>query len=78
MQINSALNNALLGIQKGLTEMNKNAAKVASAAAFNSGNTMDIAQPLVDIQTNRLQVEANAKVMKSVDETLGSLLDIKA
>lgn len=78
MQITSALGNALYGIKKGLTDMNKNAAKVASADAFNSQNPMDIAQPLVDIQNNRLQVEASAKVMKTVDETIGSLIDIIA
>ena len=76
MQITSALGNALYGIKKGLTDMDKNAAKVASTDTFNSQNPTDIAQPLVDIQNNRLQVEASAKVMKTVDETIGSLIDI--
>ena len=76
MQITSALGNALYGIKKGLTDLDRNAAKVASADTFNSQNPTDIAQPLVDIQNNRLQVEASAKVMKTVDETIGSLIDI--
>lgn len=76
MQITSALGNALHGIQKGLTGMDKNAAKIAGA--FNAHNPTDIAQPLVDMQSNRLQVESSAKVMKTIDETIGSLIDIVA
>ena len=75
MQINSALGNALYGIQKGLTGMDKNAAKIASEDAFQSASSSDIAGPLVDIQNNRLQVEVNAKVVKTVNETLGKLID---
>ncbi len=78
MQISSALGNALQGIQKGLAGIDKNAAKIAGAAAFNSQNPADLAQPLVDIQNNRLQVEASAKVMKTVDATIGSLIDVVA
>ena len=78
MLINSALNNALYGIQKGLADMDKNAAKIASADAFNSQRAVDFAQPLGDMKINRLQVEVSAKVMKTVDDTIGSLLDIVA
>ena len=78
MQITSALGNALSGIQKGLTGIDKNAAQIASADAFNSQNPADFAQPLVELQSNRLQVELSAKVMKSVDETIGTLLDVVA
>lgn len=77
MQITSALGNALHGIQKGLTDMDKNAAKIASSEAFKS-QSADIAQPLVDLQNNRLQVAASAKVMTTVDETIGTLLDVIA
>jgi hypothetical protein len=78
MQISSALGNALHGIQKGLTGMDRNAATIASAEAFNSQNPANVAQPLVDMQNNRLQVEASAKIMKTVDATIGSLIDVVA
>lgn len=76
MQVTSALGKALYGMQKGLTDLDKNAAKIAGADTFNSQNPTDVAQPLIDMQNNRLQIEASAKVMKTVDETIGSLLDI--
>ena len=78
MQISAALGNALNGIQKGLTGVDKNAARIASADAFNSPNPADVAQSLVDMQSNRLQIEASAKVVKTLDETLGTLLDVVA
>ena len=78
MQIPSALSSALYGIQKGLTGIDKDAAQIASTGAFNSQNPADFAQPLVDLQSNRLQVEMSAKVMKSLDETIGTLLDVRA
>ena len=78
MQIPSAMNSALYGIQKGLTGMDKNAAQIASAGAFKSQNPADLAKSLVDMQSNRMQVEVSAKVMKSLDETLGTLLDVVA
>lgn len=78
MQITSALGNALHGIQKGLTDMDKNAAKIASTDAFKASSTTDVAAPLLDIQSNRLQVEASAKVMQTLDDTLGKLLDVIA
>jgi len=78
MPITSALGSALYGIQKGLTGIDKNAAQIASADAFNSQNPADFAQPLVELQSNALQVEMSAKVMKSLDETIGTLLDVVA
>ena len=78
MLIGSALGNALHGIQKGLTGMDKNAAKIASAEAFNSQDPAVVAQPLVDMQNNRLQVEVSAKIMKTVDATIGGLIDVVA
>ena len=78
MQITSALNNALYGIKKGLSEMDKTAAQIASRSAFHSQNPVDFAQPLVELQGSRIQVELSAMAMKSVDETIGSLLDAAA
>jgi hypothetical protein len=78
MHINSAVGSALYGIRKGLTGLDENAAKIASADTFNSPSTSDLARPLVKIQNNRLQVETSVKTLKTVDETIGSLIDVIA
>ena len=73
----SATSSAVQGIQRGLQGLNKNAAEIASAKRMD-GDGADDTQPMVEMMENRQQVEASAKVLKTVDETLGSLLDVKA
>jgi len=72
------MSNALQGIQKGLAGVDKNAAQIASADNFKSDNPASSAQALVELQNNRMQVEVSAKAMKSVNEAIGSLLDVVA
>ena len=72
------MNSALYGIQKGLADMKGNAAKLAGAEAFKRDNPADLAQALVELQNNRLQIEASAKALKTTDDTVGSLIDILA
>ncbi len=75
MEIKPAMQNALLGINRGMQGLARNAAEIASADSMRNGVPIE---PLVDAKMNRLQVEANVTVLKRVDETLGSLLDEKA
>jgi flagellar hook protein FlgE len=74
----SGINSALLGIQRGLAGAKKNAAEIASSEQMDSDSTSDLAKPMVELLENKLQVQASAKVVKTLDETLGSLLDVKA
>lgn len=75
MEINNAMTTAVNGIRKGMDGLDRNAAEVARASKGQQG---DIATPLVDSRVNKLQVEANVSMVKTLDETLGSLLDVKA
>lgn len=76
MKIDSTYKIALSGVQRGLAGLRRDAAQLASAKQMR-GET-DSVQPLVDLSQNRLQVEANVKVMRAADSMLGSLLDEKA
>ncbi|MFA5628000.1 MAG: hypothetical protein WCX90_07770 [Thiohalomonadaceae bacterium] len=76
MNITSSLHNALHGIQKGMAGIDRNTSEIASAGQM-EGKASPI-EPLVESKLNRLQVEASAKVMQAVDETIGSLFDDKA
>ena len=71
-----ALQSAVTGIMRGVNGLRNDAATVASADNLNNGN--DLAAPLVDAIGNRLQAEASAKLVKTVDTMLGSLIDIRA
>lgn len=73
-----ALNNAMLGIHRGLTGMRRNAAEIASADQFQSDSPAGLAKPLIDMRRDTVQVEASAAVVRAVDEAIGSLFDEKA
>ncbi len=84
MKIHSALNSAMAGIQKGITGLQRNAATIASAQSVNSADPaahvqpkVAVWQPLVELQQQRLQVEASAQALAITHETLGTLIDIK-
>ncbi len=74
----TALNAGITGIQRGMAIAEKSAATIASAENSASGNPANVAEPLVDLMMARLQVEASAKVVETVSDTIGTLIDIKA
>lgn len=76
MKITSAFSSALQGIRRGLEGLDRNAAQIASAEQMRGESSP--AQPLVESKVNRLQVEASAKALRTVDEAIGSLFDDKA
>ena len=75
MDVNSAYNNGLLGIQRGMQGIERNASEIASATTQESGRTQDVAASLVESESHQLQAEASAKVVQTADETLGTILD---
>lgn len=75
----SAFQYGILGIQRGLQALKGDAAKIASKDAMESSQAGDakLIEPLVNLTQHKLQVAASAKVITSVDEAIGSLLDKK-
>jgi hypothetical protein len=73
--IPSALQSAQLGIRRGLAGIDQDAQVVANGV---SGDSDAVAGALVDSLQQRLMVEASARMLSTVDQTLGTLVDIKA
>ncbi len=72
----SNLSTARAGMKTGLDGMKKNAVNIASKEAMQSQSAP--VDDLVDLKMNKYQVLASGKVVETVDEMLGSLLDTKA
>lgn len=68
-----AIQSAYQGIQNGMQSLNKNASAVASESTKGG----DFVTPMVDMNSDKLQVQASAKALQISSDTLGSLLDIK-
>ncbi|MDT8383876.1 MAG: hypothetical protein RRB22_05630 [Gammaproteobacteria bacterium] len=71
-----ALNAGINGIHLGLGHLRRDASAVAQAVGSNQ-NT-DVASALVNTKLDSLQIQASAKVVESVHDILGSLLDVTA
>jgi hypothetical protein len=65
-----AVQNALLGINRGMANFSQDAQAVAQGGAVTGA--------LVDAQQQALDVKASAAALSIADQTLGTLLDIKA
>ena len=66
---------AQTGIQQGINGLKKNASQLASKSAMDG--KADITTPVVEMKINQYQVLASGKVIETVDETLGALLNEK-
>ena len=78
MKIDSALSQAMLGIQRGLASARDHAAEIAGADQFNADSPSSLVEPMLGLRQDELQVQASAQVLKAVDDMLGSLFDKKA
>ncbi|MDH5324555.1 MAG: hypothetical protein OEZ68_08265 [Gammaproteobacteria bacterium] len=68
----------LNGIHNGLDNLKRDAHEIATASAKGNEDPGDLARSLVDLNTDRTQVQAAVKVVQAVDESLGTLLDVLA
>lgn len=80
--IQNTLSIGVQGIQDGMLGMENAARKIARGGVDGpqgsaSGNG-DLIEPIVELKLYQRSVEASAQVVKTADETLGTLLDIMA
>jgi len=69
----------LAGIQNGLANMNGHAQRIAQYGTTEGPKDLGgVAEDMVGLKQSELQVKASAQVVKSANETLGSLLDVRA
>ena len=80
MQINNVLNTGVQGFQEATSRANQAAQEIASQNVTDSTkesiNTNDLTNSLVDLKVAELDAKANAKVIQTATELVGSLLDI--
>ncbi len=77
--MNSVLSIGLEGVQRGMQGLEGNAQAIAKIGTEEGPPTLgDVAEEVVGLSENRLQVEASVRVLKTADRTLGSLLDVHA
>ncbi len=80
--IGNTLSIGIQGIQDGMVGMENAARKIARGGIDGPQGTAEgagnLIEPIVDLKIYERSVEASAQVVKTADETLGTLLDIMA
>lgn len=84
MDVGSMVNQGLIGMQRSQAEMAGSAQQIARASATSSpqstetaqvSGTMDIVEPLLNIQAQQQVFDSSARVVAAADENLGRLID---
>lgn len=78
--INNLLDIGIQGIQQGMQGAESAARKIARGGADGpeGTNTGGLLEPIIDLKLYERSVQASAQIVKTADETLGTLLDLKA
>jgi flagellar basal body rod protein FlgG len=80
--LSNPLSIGLQGVQDGIAGMENAARKIARGGVDGPQGTAEgagnLIEPMVELKVYERSVEASAQVVKSADETLGTLLDIMA
>ncbi|HHI94861.1 MAG TPA: hypothetical protein ENK04_15380 [Gammaproteobacteria bacterium] len=79
----SALNTGINGINQGLGNMRRDASAIAQAVNNSMGDNAatqptEVTSALVNLKLDTLQIQASTKVVETVNEIIGSLLDVTA
>jgi len=74
----SALQYAQLGISRGMANLNRDSQAVADGIMSSGGESGAVTGALVDAQQQALNIEASAKALAITDQTLGTLVDVRA
>lgn len=76
----SAVNQGLIGMQRSQAEISKSAQQIVSAGTTQRDNPAqnDIVESLVNLKVQAQVFDASAKIVKTADETIGTLLNASA
>ena len=80
MDVGSAVNQGLIGMQRSQSEISRSAQQIVKAGTTERDNPAknDIVESLVNIKAQSQIFDASAKIVKSADETIGTLLKTRA
>jgi flagellar hook-associated protein FlgK len=80
MDIGSAVNQGLIGMQRSQSEISRSAQQIVKAGTTERDNPSQnsIVESLVNIKAQTQIFDASAKIVKAADETIGTLLKTRA
>jgi hypothetical protein len=80
--ISNTLGIGIQGVQEGLQGMETSARRIARGGADGPQGTAagggGLIEPVIDMKLYERSIQASAQIVRTADETLGTLLDINA
>lgn len=70
-----ALNAGLQGIHTGMNNLRRDAHEIAQSVHGDADKPAEVADSLVQLKLDQLQVHSSTKVVKTVQDLLGQLVD---
>lgn len=91
MEIQSAFNSGIQGFQKATEDASKAASDIAASTSYSAQIVQDsettpavqsqvqpdLTQSIVDLKVAEHQAKGSVEIIKTADETLGTLLDVR-
>jgi len=78
MNVTDGFQSALVGIRAGMQSMQGHAENIAGTSFAEAGNAPSLAESLIGLKESRIQITASMQVVKTLDEVIGTLLDVTA
>jgi len=82
MQVNNLISSGVQGFQDATSRANEAAQEIASQVVNDSSedsvDQKDLVNSLVDLKVAEIDAQANAKVLQTASDLVGSLLDVTA
>lgn len=85
MEVGSAASQALVGMQRSQSEIAGSAQQIAEAStgsaqpsATQPASSLQVVEPMINIQAQEQVFDANARVLEAADENTGRLIDTLA
>jgi len=78
MNVSDGFQSALMGVRTGMQSMQNHAENIASASFSEDSNLPSLVESLAGLKENQLQVMASMQVIQSLDDVIGTLLDVEA
>lgn len=79
MAINSIMSTGVQGMRQAYGEIAKSADQIVKAGTVDrdQATTVDIVEPMVNMKMEQHIFDASARIIKTADNMLGTLMDIK-
>ena len=77
MEINSTFQSSILGIQRGISRIEKVSSDIAHNGSTDTLDPVTTTKSMVELNLQERNIQASAKIIKTANDMIDSILDIR-